>query len=119
METRPALRLTQQHLAQLTAYCAVYRSYLWQSLMPTPERNQAVREVQALQARIEKANETGLAEVELSLTEGERNTIKQIFTGATQFYGAMPASEQRIQQLAEVTTFRVLVERMLRQAPPS
>lgn len=119
MEMRPALRLTQQHLAQLIVYCGVYRSYLWQHVMPSPERNQAVREIQTLQARLEKVSESGQTEIELPLTEGEKATIKQVFTGATQFYGALPASEQRIQQLAELTTFRVLLERMLRQVPPS
>lgn len=115
MEMRPVLRLTHQHLAQLIAYCVVYRSYLWQYVMPTPERNQAMRGIQALQGRLEKACEQGQAEIALSVTKEEKCTIKQLFTGVTQFYGAAPSSEPRTRQLAELTTLRVLVECTLRQ----
>lgn len=119
MEMRPVLRLNQQHFAQLMMYCTVYRSYLWQYVMPTPERNQALRDVQALQGRLERASEQGQPEITLPLTDAEKGTLKQLFNGVTQFYGATPPSEQRIQQLAELTAFRVLIERMLRQEPPS
>ncbi len=114
MEMRPVLRLTQQQLAQLIAHCAVYRSYLWQHVMPTPERNQVLREIQALQGRFEKSYEQGQAEIDLPLIEGEKGTIKQMFTGVTQFYGAAPSSEQRTQQLTELTTLRLVVEHMFR-----
>lgn len=113
MGLRPVLRLGSHHLAQLSATCTVYRSYVWQHVMPSPERNQVVRHVQALQGRLKKALTQEPAETALSLTEEEVCTLKHLFFGVTQYYAATPASERRIQQLAEVTALRVLVERML------
>ncbi len=115
MGTRPVLRVTHQHLAQLLAYCAVYRSYLWQYVAPSPERNQTMRGIQALQGRFAHAYEQGQADIDLFFTGEEQGTIKQLFTGVTHFYGAAPSSEQRIQQLAALTTLRFLVERTFRQ----
>lgn len=115
MEKHQVLHLSQQQLTQLTTYCSVYRSYLWQQILPTAERNQLIRDIQLFQARIEKASEQGETDVDFPFSEDEKNTLKQIFTGVTQVYGTAPASEQRIQQLSELTTFRLLVERMFRQ----
>lgn len=119
MEIRQVLHLNRQHFEQLMAYCTVYRAYLWQYIMPTPERNQALRDIQALQGKLEKANEQEQPEITLPLTDAEKGMLKQLFNGVTQFYGAAPPSEQRIQQLAELTAFRVIIERMLRQEPPA
>lgn len=116
MNIRPVLRLSQCQLEQLLAYCGVYRSYLWQHVTPTPARNQAVRGLQALQGRLEKVHQQGQAEIILTMTCEEHGTVKQLFKGVTQLYAAAPAGEQRIRQLAELTTFRLLVERMLSQA---
>jgi hypothetical protein len=114
MHTHPVLRLSQRQLEQLSAYCGVYRAYLWQAMPSTPARNQAVRGIQALQARVVNANTPGLATVDLVLTCEEQTMVRQLFQGATHFYAATPPSEQRIQQLAALTTFRFLIERTLR-----
>jgi hypothetical protein len=111
----PVLRLTQRQLTQLLAHCTTYRSYLWQYLLPSPERNQTLRVIQSLQGRLEKAQEQGREGVDLSLTAEERSTIKQFLSGITQLYGAAPPSEQRTQKLGEITGLRLLVERAFLQ----
>jgi hypothetical protein len=117
MNIRPVLRLSQRQLEQLISYCAEYRAYLWQQMTPTPLRNQLVRQTQALQGRLEKAHEQRQAEVVvLAITGVEQGLVTQLFSGVMQCYAAAPSCEQRIRQLAELTTFRALVERTLRQA---
>jgi hypothetical protein len=115
MGTVPVLRLTQHQMAQLLAYCTTYRSYLWQYLLPSPERNLTLRGVQSLQGRLEKAQEQGREGINLSLSAEERSAVKQLLSGLTQFYGAAPPSEQRTRMLGELTVLRLLVERTFRQ----
>src|SRR5579884_3604980 len=90
MYTAPVLRLNACQVAQLIGYCTGYRSYLWQSVMPTPERNQIIRSIQALQARLEKAQEQGQAEIALFLTEEEKNTLKHLLNEVIRLYGSAP-----------------------------
>lgn len=113
MSTRPVLRLGPHQWGQLIAYGVVYRSYLWQQVLPTPERNQEVRRMQALLGRLKTAVQ-GQADGALYLDDEEVSTLKQLFAGVMRYYAAEPASARRIQQLAELTTLRVFVERMLR-----
>src|SRR5215469_9281712 len=100
------LRLTRLQVGQLTTHCTTYRSYLWRSLIPTPQRNQTLRAIQALQGRLEKVKEQTQADI--TLTAEEKSTIKQLLSGMTQLYGAAPPSDQRSQQLAELATLRML-----------
>ena len=117
MNTHPVLRLSQCQLGQLIGYCTEYRAYLWQQVTPTPMRNQVVREIQALQGRLEKGYIYAQAEsIVLPITGEEQGTVKQLFSSLTQYYAAAPACEQRIRQLAELTLLRGVVERTLRQA---
>lgn len=113
MGTVPVLRLSRDQFAQLTAHLSAYRSYLWQSIMPTPERNQTIRSIQAMQGRLEQ--EQGKADIALCLTAEEASALKQLFSGLIQLYGTAPPSEQRMQTLAELTSLRLLVERTFRQ----
>lgn len=73
MHMAPALHLNPLQVAQLSGYCTAYRSYLWQYTMPAPERNQMLRNIQAFQGQLEKAQEQGQGEIILALTgeEGE------------------------------------------------
>ena len=115
MHTVPVLRLNACQVAQLIGYCTGYRSYLWQSVMPTPERNQTIRSIQALQAKLEKAQEQGQAEMSLCLTEEEKNTLKLLLNEVIRLYGNAPPSAQRMQQLTEVAGLRIQLERAFRQ----
>lgn len=118
METAPVLRLNPAQVTQLISYCTAYRSYLWQSAMPTPERNQTIRSLQAFQGRLEKTQEQAQTEITLLVTNEEKNTLRQLLSGLIQCYGNASPSEQRNQALAEITECRVAIQRMLYQTQP-
>lgn len=118
METAPILRLNPAQAAQLIGYCTLYRSSLWQSAMPTPERNQMIRSLQAFQGRLEKAQEQAQEGVTLPVTTEEKRTLHQLFSGLVQCYGHAPPSEQRNQALGEITECRRGIQRMLYQSQP-
>ncbi len=118
METAPILRLNLAQTAQLIGYCTEYRSYLWQSALPTPERNQMIRSLQAFQGRLEKAQEQAQAGIALPVTSEEKRTLTQLLSGLTQCYGHAPPSEQRNQALGELTVCRIGIQRMLYQTQP-
>ena len=115
METAPALHLNPSQVAHLIGYCAAYRSSLWRSVMPTPERNQAIRIIQAFQGRLEKAQEQGQTNVILALSGEERTALQQLLLVLMQQCGQEPPSAERTQKLGEIGSLRVLVERALRQ----
>lgn len=115
MEATPLLRLNPQQLAQLLAHCVAYRAYLWQCVMPTPERNQTLRSIQALQGQLLAFQEQGQPERALPLSSEEAHLVKQLLSRLMQHYGNAPHSEQRTQALGELARLRVLVERTLRQ----
>jgi hypothetical protein len=118
METAPVLRLNPAHVAQLIGYCTAYRSYLWQSTMPTPERNQMIRGLQMLQGRLEKAQEQVQAGINLPVTTEEKHTLTQLLGGLVQCCCNAPPSEQRNQALGEITECRLAIQRMLSQTQP-
>ncbi|HEU5378685.1 MAG TPA: hypothetical protein VFV38_24960 [Ktedonobacteraceae bacterium] len=112
MHTAPVLRLSLAQVTQLIGYCTAYRSFLWQSAMPTPERNQMIRSLQALQGRLEQAQEQGQVEIALSITAEEKHTLQQLLSGLIQMYGSAFPSEQRNQALAGVTAWRLALQRI-------
>ena len=115
-QTGPLLCLSRQQGTQLSAHCSAYRSYLWRCLLPSPERNQALRSIQALQGRLEQVQEQGQADLAFFLSVEEGIILQQLFTVLMQQYGTMPPSEQRAKTLGEFVGLRLLVERTLRQA---
>ena len=115
MATAPVLRLTSSQIRQLISYCAAYRSSLWQSTLPSPERNQTIRRVQLLQGKLEKAQEQAQAEHALVLTDEEKQTLRHLLDEMLRLATNGPPSEQRARQVTEVAGLRVLVERMIRQ----
>jgi hypothetical protein len=115
MATAPVLRLNSFQVGQLIGYCATYRSYLWQSALPTPERNQTIRRIQALQGMLEKAQEHMQQEYALVLTDEAKQTLKHLLNEMLRLVSSAPLSEQRTHQVAEIAGLRVLVERMIRQ----
>jgi hypothetical protein len=114
-ETVSALHLNPSQIAQLIGFCTAYRSSLWRSVMPTPERNQVIRCVQALQGRLEKAQEQGQTNVVLTLSGEERMALQQLLLVLMQQCSQEPPSAERTQKLGELGSLRVLVERALRQ----
>ena len=116
MDAAPVLRLNPAQVAQLIGYCTEYRSYLWQSAMPTPERNLLIRGLQAFQGRLEKAQEQAQAGIDLPVTKEEKRTLTQLLSGLIQCYGHAPPSEERNQALGRITECRLAIQRMLYQA---
>jgi hypothetical protein len=114
-ETTPALSLNPSQIARLIGYCTAYRSSLWRSALPTPERNQTMRVIQALQGRLEKAQEHGHASVILALSGEEGTALRQLLLVLMQQSSQEPPSAERNQKLGELGSLRVLVERTLRQ----
>ncbi|HEU5377433.1 MAG TPA: hypothetical protein VFV38_18580 [Ktedonobacteraceae bacterium] len=115
MHTAPVLRLNPAQVTQLIGYCTAYRSFLWQHAMPTPERNQMIRSLQALQGRLERAQEQGQVEITLPITAEEKHTLQQLLSGLIQMYGSAFPSEQRNQALGEIAAWRLALQRMLSQ----
>lgn len=116
MKTFPLLCLSCQQQELLLVHLAAYPSCLWQTVLPSPERNQIIRRLQDLYARLEHTRESARAEVVLSLTCEEIGLAGQLCVWATQRYGAAPSSAQRNQALGELAALRALVERISRQA---
>lgn len=114
MHTAPGLRVTAAQIEQLSGYCAQYRSYLWLSAPPTPERNQVIRCLQALQARLEQAREQEQREHVLVLSEEEQRILKHLLTEMLRRAARALASPQRMQQVAQITELLLLVERTFR-----
>lgn len=111
----PALRLNQYQVAQLITHLTAYRAYLWQQIIPTPERNQTVQTIQTLQGRLEQEQQQGHPTLLFLLNREEGHTLQQTFRGLIQVHGTAPLSEQRLQTLGDIANWRVLVERALRQ----
>lgn len=118
METAPVLHLNPVQVAQLIGYCTAYRSYLWQSTMPTPERNQRLRSLQAFQGRLAKAQEQAQAGIALLVTLEEQGTLRQLLSGLIHLHGNTPPSDQRNQALGEMTECLLAIQRMLSQTQP-
>ncbi|MGH2481732.1 MAG: hypothetical protein ACRDHW_18935 [Ktedonobacteraceae bacterium] len=116
IETIVLLRVSCQQQTCLLTHLAAYRSSLWQTVLPSPERNQLIRRLQDLYMRLTHTREPEQAEVVLSLTREEASLVRHLCAWAMQQYGAAPTSTQRNQALGELAALRVLVERALLQA---
>jgi len=114
MQTGPILHLNQQQAEQLLAHCRAYRAYLWQCLMPCPQRNQALRTIQMVQGQVEHLQEHGHADCALPLRLEDRTTLQQLCLVLLQQYASAPPSAERTRRLGEVAGLRVLVERACR-----
>jgi hypothetical protein len=115
MQTPLVLRLPERQAGQLVAACAAYRKYALQCLPPSPERNQMMRAVQAVEGRLRLRCTPQPSEVIVSLSQEEGNALRQMLSALTRAYGAELPSEKRVQVLGDLAALRLLVERALRQ----
>ncbi|MGH2509426.1 MAG: hypothetical protein ACRDHZ_18770 [Ktedonobacteraceae bacterium] len=111
----PALRMNQQQVAQLMSHLTVYRAYLWQRVIPTPERNHTIHLMQTMQGRLAYEQQQGHADLTFPLSKEEAQTLQRVFSGLMRLHGNAPRSEQRLHMLGEIAALRVLVEHLLRQ----
>lgn len=114
METISALRMNQQQATQLLTHLTAYRSYLWQTMLPTPERNQLIRSIQALQGRLEPLQAQRQEQVTIALSKEERSTLKQVLGELMKLYGTAAAPDRPNRTLSEVAGLNLLVERTFR-----
>ena len=114
METISVLRMNQQQTTQLMTHLTAYRSYLWQTMLPTPERNQLIRSIQALQGRLEPLQVQRQEQVMIALSKEERSTLKQVLGELMKLYGTAAAPARPNPTLSEVAGLYLLVERMFR-----
>lgn len=118
IETAPILRLNSAQAAQLIGYCTEYRSSLWRYVLPTPERNQLIRCLQAFQGRLEKAQEQAQTGIALFIAVEEKHMLTHLFRGLIQVYSNTSSSEERNQMLGEITVCCRAIHHMLSQTQP-
>jgi hypothetical protein len=117
MQTASLLRLNPSQVTQLIAFCEAYRSHLWRHLPPTPERNQAIRSMQALEAKLEQAQDKGTGDICLPFSQREKNTMQQQLFSLLQAYGSEPETEARNQKLEEIVNLRLTLNHLLQSFP--
>ena len=114
METVSVLRLKQPHVRQLMTHLTAYRSYLWQAVLPTPERNQMIRTIQAFQGRLEALQASGQEQGTIVFSKEEGTALKQLLGELMRHYGASAARDRENPTLSEIAGLHLLVERSLR-----
>ena len=107
--------LSHMQAAQLSHVCAAYRSYAWQVLPPSAERNQTMRVAQAVQGRVSELRTGGTEPLPLVMTEEERQALRAMVNTLVQGYTAEPATVERNQLLGDLVLVRALLERGSRQ----
>jgi hypothetical protein len=115
MNTISVVRLKRCQTAQLLTHLSAYRSYLWQTVLPSPERNHVVRTIQEVQVRCEPWQTQGQEYVALTLSREEGSTLKLLLGEVNKLYGTLPASAKRNQAISEVTALRLLIYQTFRQ----
>lgn len=113
-ETLSVLRLNQQQVTQLLTHLTAYCSYLWQAVLPTPERNQVIRTIQALQGRLEPLQAQGQEQGAITLNREEGSTLKQMLGELMKHYGAVAARGRENPTLSEIAGLHLLLERSFR-----
>ncbi len=111
MDTSHTLPLSQPQAEQLAQACAIFRSYAWQQLDPSEERNRLMKAGQSVQGRVSQQHTGGVEPLWLTITEDERSSLRVILSTLMQVYGTEPASSTRNQTLGDLATLRVLLER--------
>lgn len=115
MDTLLILRLQPSQVSTLLASCAAYRGMLWQTVLPSPARNQDIRVIQGVQARLEhmrvQAN-GGALNLPLSTEEGKH--LQQLLLALIHQTNSEPDWEQRARKREDLAGLLLLVERARR-----
>lgn len=116
MQSAPFLRSNQSQITQLVAFCEAYRAHLWQHVPPSPERNQALRFIQALEGKLAKVQDQGANCLYFPFSQEEKNVIQQQLTSLLNAYGGEPQTETRNQKLEEMVNLRFTLNGLHPQA---
>jgi hypothetical protein len=111
MHTDCTFLLSSMQAAQLSQVCVAYRSYAWQVLSPSAERNQIMRAAQAVQGRLAELRAAGGEPLSFSMTEEERQAVRSMVSTLMQAYAAEPATVERNRLLGDLVLVRTLLER--------
>ena len=84
MDASHTLPLSQSQAEQLAQACATFRSYAWQQLDPSEERNRLMKAGQAVQGRVSEQHTGGVEPLWLTITEDETTRL----TGDSQYADA-------------------------------
>lgn len=115
--TTLTLHLNASQAAQLAGTCAAYRAFAWQHLPPSPARNQLLKAAQAVQGRISALPARQSDALQLTISEEERQALRQIIRALMYLQGAAVPCEERVHTLGNLASLRRLIERAGR--PPS
>jgi hypothetical protein len=107
MGTAPPLQLTRDQASRLQAYLQAYRRYAFASLMPSVERNTALRILQTMQGKLIKVMDQKTALLQLVLTREEMTTLKTIITELLALYARQPESAERIATLGDLAALKI------------
>lgn len=118
-EREIALLLPPGQIGLLAEVCATYRSYAWQNLPPTPERNQTLKAVQAVQGRLAVLRAWGDEPIRLMVHQEEISALRLMLRTLMQAWGRQLPSPVRDRYLATLAQVRLLLERGRRQAAVS
>lgn len=114
MDAALTLHLSAAQATQLTGFCAAYRTYAWRALPPTPERNQMMKALQAVQGRLAQALPEGAEQLRLTACEEEKQALRQMVRVLMDVARFEAPSEERIRKLGELAGVRLLIERTCR-----
>lgn len=111
MSTAPPLSLTQAQASRLQAYLQMYRRYAFTSLMPSIERNNTLRILQAMQGKlIDGMNQKGTL-LYFLLTPEEMSILKAIIAELLLLSAREPASAERNATLTDLAALKGTLKR--------
>ena len=116
--TTLTLHLNASQAAQLAGACAAYRAFAWQQMPPSPERTQLRKAAQAVQGRISALPARNSDALRLTMSEEERQALRQIIRALMYLQGAAAPCEERIHTLGNLAGLRMLIERAGRSPSP-
>lgn len=109
------LSLSRSLATQFAEMCAAYREFAWRMLEPSPERNQSMKAVQAIQGRVSELRRSAADPLLFTINEEERQALRQMIETLMRVYAAGARSDERTSQLGCLASLRVLIERACRQ----
>jgi hypothetical protein len=115
MNTLPALSLTQDQANRLHGYLQTYRHYALTQIMPSAERNNTQRLLQALQGKL--IGEMDRQEIVFCfvLTGEEVRALKTMVVGLLTFFAHESANPQRDAALVDLAALKGTLEKLYQQ----
>lgn len=115
MHTAFTLSLSRSLATQFVETCAAYREFAWHALEPSPERNQSMKAVQAIQGRVSELRRSAAEPLLFTINEQERQVLRQMIEILMRAYAAGARGDERTSQLGCLASLRILIERACRQ----